>query len=680
MERRIFGETELLKEKRRYLRIITATVALLLALIGVIIWFFGVIKNAARTTDQAIAIDPQSVNIFVGLILIIFAAYLICLFIWQKGNNVEAEKTAFHRMEVIQTLLKNYNAAYEVNLADGSFEPLMMEDPAQPFVGERFFKEGTIDKAIKKYAETYLAEDYREGLLEVTSPEYIKNTLKDQQYFTFTYIVENEGKQIYGQIKVSKISEDINKIVLSFDNVDEEKQTEIRQHMMLMKALNDAERANLAKTSFLAKMSHEIRTPMNAVLGFTTLAQAHSDEPAKVEEYLSKVISSGRYLISLINDALDIRRIESGKITLEEAPCNLNEILDETEDTFKEQAKEKGIHFVVNRNALIDDMVYCDKVRMNQILLNLVSNALRFTSEGGTVELKVRQREESRRGIGSYEFTVRDTGTGMEEEILEHIWEPFEIEAGSTTQEDYSTGLGLSITKSLVDLMDGEIVVDSKPDQGTTFKILLSFKQSEREKRTSLGGPVRSPKPARGFQQKEEALGIKPETDEAIEIIKERRLNEKAKKKEEPSADHDTTFSIQEQLELAKTIGHGRKVLIVDDNEMNLEIASEIFKEADFEVDTAEDGGLAVQRVKMESAGTYFAVFMDVEMPTMNGYEATQAIRSLEDEEKAKTTVIAMTANAYKEDIEKAREAGMNAYIAKPVSIAKMIETLSRFV
>ncbi len=681
MERRIYGEAEILKEKRHYLRIITATVALLLALIGIIIWFFSEIKKAAITIDQKVAVDPQSVKLFIVLIVISFAIYLTCLYFWQKGRSAEAEEKAFHRLEVIQVLLSNFNAAYEVNLTDGSFESLITEDPVQPFIGANLFKEGSIGNALKKYAESYIAEDYREGFLEIVSPEYIREALKNQQYFTFTYIEEYKNEQTYEQIKVSKIGEDINRVVFGFANVDEEKQTEIRQRTMLMNALNDAERANLAKTSFLSNISHDIRTPMNAVLGFTTLAQVHLDEKERVEEYLSKVLSSGKHLLSLINDVLEIGKIESGKITLEEEPCSLNEVLDETEDTFMDQAKEKGIHFVVNRNALIDDMVFCDKLRMNQIMLNLVSNAIRFTPKDGTVELRVRQREESRRGIGTYEFIIRDTGIGMSEEFLEHIWEPFETESNIQSKDENSTGLGMSITKSLVDLMKGKISVESEQGKGTTFKIYLSFKQSEREKKATLGGPVRSPKPARGFQDEEEALGLKPEKDEAIESLKDMRLFETvAFKTAEQSAEKDTTFSIQEQLDLAKVIGRGRRVLIVDDNDMNLEIAREIFKEAEFDVDTAEDGGIALQKVKMLPAGTYFAVFMDVEMPVMNGYEATQAIRNLEDEAKAKTIIIAMTANAFKEDIKQAEEAGMDAHIAKPVSIPKLIETLSRFI
>ena len=681
MEKNTVSETLTLKEKRHYLRVITATVALLLAFVGIIIWFFSEIKKAEMTTDQKVAISQQSVGIFVALTVISFLIYLICLFFWQKEINADVEEKAFHRMEVIQVLLSNFNAAYEIDLNSGKFEPLIAEDAIKEFPGADAFLTGTIDKALQKYAEKYIAEDYREGFLEVSSPEYIRNTLKDQKYFTFTYIEENEGKQIYGQIKVSKIGDDLNKVVYGFANVDDEKQTEIRQRTMLMNALNKAERANLAKSSFLSNMSHDIRTPMNAVLGFTTLARVHLNEPQKVDEYLSKVMSSGKHLLSLINDVLDMRRIESGKIKLEEAPCSLNDILDETEDIFIEQAQEKGIHFVVNRNALIDDMVFCDKLRMNQILLNLVSNAIRFTGEGGTVELRVRQRAESRRGTGSYAFSVRDTGKGMTEQEMEHIWDPYEMESSQQSQDENSSGLGMSITKSLVDLMNGEITVESEPGQGTTFKLLLTFRQSEREKRISPGEPVRSPKPARGFQDEEEALGLKPETDEAIESVKGKRIYENVvAKKEEQKEESETTFSLQEQLELAKAIGRGRRVLIVDDNDLNLEIANEIFKEAEFDVDLAEDAGIALQKIKLAPAGTYFAVFMDVEMPVMNGYEATQAIRELEDEEKARTTVIAMTANAFEEDRKRAEEAGMNAHISKPVSITKLIETLSRFI
>ncbi len=812
-------------ERRHYMRIISATVALLLVLVAIVIWFFGAVHETIMTSDGTLELDTISVRVFLLMLTFTMLTYLIYIFIWQKaqsqtmkkqslsavymadaiethyacfilldlkegtyeylrGNgrflqsiprkgkygdfmnflfsiaakeeekvrmeslmrpdalrerlkvaeqneesaevkdcfkvrffgerwnnftllavekdeNGEVEKIMFtvqdateyklaeestaHRAELIRTLSSNFNGVFEVDLEERTFEILHSPDWLPKFLGEDFFRDNSVDRALKEYAESTVAEDYREGFLEVSSPEYVYEALKDKQYFTFTYMEERSGKQSYAQLKISKVGGDEKHVVYGFADVDAEKQTEIRQRSMLMKALNEAERANLAKTTYLSNISHDIRTPMNAVLGFTMLAQAHVDDQKRVSEYLEKVRTSSRLLLSLVNDVLDMRRIESGKITLEETSCSLNDILDDIEGTFMQAEKDKDIRFVVNRNALIDDMVYCDKLRLSQILMNIVSNAFKFTDKGGEIELKVRQKAESSRGTGSYVFTVRDTGVGMNEEFLEHIWEPFERDSTNKLTDDNSTGLGMPIAKSLVELMDGEISVESEVGVGTTFTIFLTFRQSDRaaEKRTAVGGPVRMPMPARGFQAEEEAKGLRPEVDEAIEAAKERARYEKqlAKKAaESEEADEDKTFSLQEQLELAKTIGRGKRVLLVDDNDINLEIGSEILKEAEFEVDLAENGRLALQKIEAAAPGAYDIVFMDIEMPVMDGYDATRAIRNLDDPGKAATKVVAMTANAFEEDRQLAMEAGMDAHIAKPVSLAKIIETLSRLV
>ncbi|MBR6015356.1 MAG: response regulator [Firmicutes bacterium] len=824
MEKRSSVDFLKIMEKRHYMRIVSATVALLLVLVAIVIWFFGAVHETIMTSDGTLELNTVSVRIFLLMLTFAIVTYLIYIFIWQKAqsqtmkkqsmsavyvadaiethyacfilldleagtyeylrgngrllettpskgtykefvdfllsiaasdddkarmesmlapetlrkrlkaaeaseessevkdcykvrffgerwnnfnflgvekdNKGEVQKIIFtvqdateyklaeektaHRAELIRTLSDNFNGVFEIDLEERTFEILHAPKWLSKFLGEEFFRDNSVDRALQEYADKNVAEDYREGFLEVSSPEYVVEALKDKQYITFTYMEEHSGKESYAQLRISKVGDDTKHAVYGFADVDAEKQTEIRQRTMLMKALNEAERANLAKTTYLSNISHDIRTPMNAVLGFTMLAQAHVDDQKRVSEYLEKVRTSGRLMLSLVNDVLDMRRIESGKITIEEAPCSLNEILDEIEGTFLQAEKEKEIRFVVNRNALIDDMVYCDKLRLSQILMNIVSNAFKFTGKGGTIELKARQKAESDRGMGSYIFTVRDTGVGMNPEFLEHIWEPFERDTTNTLGDDISTGLGMPIAKSLVELMNGEISVESEVGVGTTFTIFLSFRQCDRasEKR-SVGGPVRMPMPARGFQAEEEAKGLRPEVDEAIEAAKERALYEKrlAKKEiEKIDADADKTFSLQEQLELAKTLGRGRRVLLVDDNEINLEIGSEILKEAEFEVELAENGNIALQKVEAAPAGTYDIVFMDIEMPVMNGYDATRAIRALDNPEKAATKVVAMTANAFEEDKKLAMEAGMNAHIAKPVSLAKIIETLSRLV
>ena len=382
----------------------------------------------------------------------------------------------------------------------------------------------------------------------------------------------------------------------------------------LHRALDEAERANRAKTTFLNNMSHDIRTPMSAIIGFTTLAQRHSSEPAQVQDYLSKIMTASQHLLSLINDVLDMSRIESGKVQMEEKPVHLPALLEDLHTIVQPNAEEKQLQLTFE-TALTDEDVLADRLRLNQILLNLLGNAVKFTPAGGSVTVRAEQKPTAPAGFADYEFLVRDTGLGMSPEFQEHLFEAFSREENDTVRHIQGTGLGMAITKNLVDLMHGTITVESTKGQGTAFTVRLRFAVTE------------------------------PEA-EAVPCTQ-------------------TTFA-------------GRKILLAEDNPLNQEIAQTILQEHGFAVQVADDGAKAVEALQNAPAGTFDLVLMDIQMPVLDGYEATRRIRALEDPAKAQVPILAMTANAFEEDRCAALEAGMNGHLAKPVEVPRLLEAMAQ--
>ena len=380
-----------------------------------------------------------------------------------------------------------------------------------------------------------------------------------------------------------------------------------------------AEENSRAKSAFLSNMSHDIRTPMNAVTGYTTLALQETDISDKLRGYLEKIDVSGKHMLSIINDILDMSRIESGKTELDTAPEDIVKMLDEVESIFHHQMKGKKIDFTVDCTEVRDRYVICDKQRMNRILLNLISNAYKFTPKGGSVRVKLRQTG-SENGIYSYIFSVADTGIGMSPEFAEKIFDAFERERDETVDKIQGTGLGMSITKKLVELMGGEIRVITEKGKGTEFIIRLSF-------------PAAS--------------------DEDIHILSEIGTVDSAKR----------YFS-------------GVTLLLVEDNPINCEIAKAILENEGFTIETAQDGKQGLEAVKAADPGHFDAVLMDIQMPVMNGYDAARAIKALPSP-RCDVPVIAMTANTFGEDIRKAREAGMPAHIAKPIEVDDMLTKIA---
>ena len=389
-------------------------------------------------------------------------------------------------------------------------------------------------------------------------------------------------------------------------------------------ALKVAESASKAKSTFLSNMSHDIRTPMNAIIGFATLALDDIRDGKKVQDYLSKILSSSKHLLGLINDILDMSRIESGKVVLEEQETDLVTTLQELQSIMEGQAKERKLKLHVDYSNLRDRHVFCDKTRLNQVMFNLLANAVKFTSEGGSIWLTMSQLEPTceveDRAI--YEIRVKDTGIGMDKEFIKHIFEPFERERTSTVSKIQGTGLGMAITKNIVDMMGGTIEVESQKGVGTEFIIRLELRlQAE-------AGVANED----GTKQHGHAEGV---------------------------------------AEFA-----GKRLLLAEDNELNREIACMLLSKYGFVIDTAENGQEAVDLVAASAPDYYDLVLMDIQMPVMDGHEATRRIRNLEDKELAKVPVVAMTANAFDEDRKAAKECGMNGFISKPINMQEVVQAL----
>jgi signal transduction histidine kinase/CheY-like chemotaxis protein len=473
-----------------------------------------------------------------------------------------------------------------------------------------------IDKYISKIV--YPAD--RDEMLARLSIRNLYKELKEKKSFTHTYRVERDGAITYFQVKCArvKLEQAVSRFVLGIRNIDGEIRAEMEKNQLLADALEHAQCANRAKTSFLNNMSHDIRTPMNAIIGFTELAQKHIDDPARVADYLGKIEQSSKHLLSLINDVLDMSRIEAGKVQLDEQPDNLSDIIGNLRDIIEADIRSRNLVFTIDTVDVTEEEIFCDRLRLNQVLLNLLSNAMKFTKANGKVSVLLTQYPSAKAGYATYEFRVRDTGIGMSDEFAAHIFEPFTREHTSTVSGIQGTGLGMSITKNFVDMMGGTIAVNSKLGEGTEFIVTLEFKLA---------------------------------------------------------AEQPHTLSDKETAHTGESL-HGLRILLAEDNELNTEIAVELLTEAGCILETAKNGQEAAEMVENHAPGHYDLVLMDIQMPVMDGYEATRRIRSFREPQLASIPIIAMTANAFEEDRQNALACGMNAHIAKPIDVDKLFDTI----
>ena len=524
------------------------------------------------------------------------------------------------------------------------------------------------------------------------------------------------------------------------------------QNRKLEIALQHEGAANRAKREFLFNMSHDIRTPMNAIIGFTSLAATHIDNREQVLDYLKKISTSSQHLLSLINDVLDMSRIESGKVKIEEKAVHLPDLVHDVRSIIQPNVAAKRLSLFIDTMDIEDEDIITDPLRLNQILLNILSNAIKFTPTGGTISIRITQKNGAPKGRGCYEFRIKDNGIGMSEEFQKHIFEEFTREESSTVSGIQGTGLGMSITKNIVDLMGGTIAIESEPGKGSEFIVDLCFALSgqkvEQKQIPQLEG-LRAlvadddtdtclsvstmlskigMRPEWTISGKEAVIRTKYAVEQGdefsvyiidwlipdmngIEIVRQIRkvignrcpiiiltAYDWADIEDEARAAGVTAFCEKPLFlsELRRVLAEpfraepaskpaqptaadlkGKKLLLVEDNELNREIALEILKEAGFVVDTAEDGAVAVQKIKQAAPGQYDLILMDIQMPNLDGYEATRQIRALPDAEKASIPIFAMTANAFEEDRQNALVAGMNGHIAKPLDVPHLLRVLA---
>ena len=558
----------------------------------------------------------QAGRMLQALLILIFAGYIIYLMIVQL---------LIRRNEARQNRLANYIAKAEnaiaramiyVDAENGTFEDLSIKPMPFPKTGQL---DNLVEGFIQYNDDMQNGDDFR-TFFNVTIKErkvlnYIPSVVfcstkpnGKKEYITMVYIPVEVKKDV------------VYKGIILFRNITSEKSKEIEANRKLSQALNAAREASNAKTTFLFNMSHDIRTPMNAVMGFTAMAKKHIEEKETIKKYLDKIDIAGRQLLSLVNQVLEMSRIESGKIILSEQKCNLENVIKALSTTYGSHAETKGILFTATITNLEHKMVLIDSDRINQIAANIIGNAIKYTNENGSIMCTLEEEKCDREGYGMYTLVVEDSGIGMSSDFIEHIYDEFTRESSTTVSRIQGTGLGMTIVKKLTDIMNGTIKIDSKKGQGTKIAVSIPMKWCK---------------------------DLSPETAEQKTV---------------------TTIPLKDM-----------KVLLVEDNEMNREIAEEILTENGLVVDTANDGDIAVDKVRRAPPGAYNLILMDVQMPRMNGYDATKAIRKLEDPQKSKVPIIAMTANAFEEDKKNALAAGMNGHLAKPIDVQKLIQTLTNF-
>ena len=473
------------------------------------------------------------------------------------------------------------------------------------------------DESIKEYADVVVAPEDRKRFLEVTEfnalMEYFKNN--DNEFIIEYDVIVNGGRRRYqGKFTLSLQDPEGAKIYVGVRDITliEEERTEYNRK--LMSALAQAEEANKGKSYFLFNMSHDIRTPLNAIIGYSELAKNHLDEKEVLDDYIYKIQTCGRQLLGLIGDVLDMAKIESGNLEISEKPCLCQDLMSDIMISVNESAKKKGLEFEASGNAC-HSTILCDKVKVQKILLNILSNAVKYTPQGGKISLSVQEKIREDEGLSDFTFVVKDNGIGISKEFLPYIFNSFSRERNATISGVSGTGLGMTITKRLVDAMGGKIEVESQQNMGTTVTVSITFSR---------------------------LVGLEEKREEII-----------------PDA-------------FLKDI----RVLLVEDNEINGEIASEMLRELKVNVDLVTNGKECIDALLEKDAGYYDLVLMDIQMPVMDGYEATRIIRRFSDKDKRLIPVIAMTANAFEEDKQKAFQSGMNGHLAKPVEMRHLIQAL----
>ncbi len=665
----------------------------------------------------------------------------------------EAEYHSSRRMlsGIIEALSKIYMFNYYINLESMLFVEIVGID----YITETLGIQGDAVEAFTKFTNTLIDENYKEDFGEFTDLHTLPERIGERQNISLEYLSIKQGWCRANFIVVSRNEHGVpDQVEFVVENISSERKKELEAKEMLEKAYEEANKANASKSAFLNNMSHDIRTPMNAIVGFAGIASAHIENKERVQDCIAKITASSKHLLSIINEVLDMSRIESGKICLEEEPVNLPTIMHDFMNMIQGQVRAKGLELYIDTMDLIHENVYTDEGRLHRILLNLVGNSVKFTPAGGSIFVRLAEDPKAFDAYGHYIISVRDTGIGMSKAFLPHVFDPFERERTSTVSKVEGTGLGMPITKNIVELMGGTIRAESEQGKGSVFTIEVPFRLMEKEmenptieKLAGLYAMVVDDdyNICDSVSKMLDKIGMVPEwtmsgegailhTKSALEIergfslyivdwkipdmcgvevVRELRklvdkdvliyvmsaydysdIEAEAKKAGATGLFQKPLFISQLRSALLAALGEktenkevpaevydeslrGKRILLTEDNELNQEIALEILTEAGFVVDTAENGKEAADKIASAEEGAYDIVLMDIQMPVMDGYEATRTIRAMPAQWMQKIPILAMTANAFEEDRKKALEVGMNGHLAKPIDAEKLLEMLA---
>ena len=703
-------------------------------------WMFLGLVQANIVNDSMNSLQRSTI-LLVSAVVFCIATFFISLVIQKSRINLKKKDTEImYRDELFQKLSMNVDAVF-LMLDAKTYHADYVSPNVENLLGITVEQ---IRKDIRILGKLHMADQEKNYLEEIKVHEQREGD------FEYVHLKTGEKRWFHNIAMGSEVNGKKKYILVMSDRT-----ADWKMNQALSEAVRAAETANRAKSTFLSNMSHDIRTPMNAIIGFTTLAVSNIDDKKRVRDYLGKIISSSNHLLSLINDILDMSRIESGKIHLEETQVSLADVLHDLKTIISGQIYAKQLDLYMDAMDVTNEDVYCDKTRLNQVLLNLLSNAVKFTPAGGTVSVRLKQFPVAVKGSGLYEIRVKDNGIGMSQEFVKKLFSPFERERTSTVSRTQGTGLGMAITKNIVDMMGGTIEVQTEQDKGTEFIVRLPFRiqaeQHHTEKIAELEGlkalvvdddfntcdsvtkmlvriGMRSEWTLSG---KEAVLRARQSMElgdafhayiidwrlpdmNGIEVTRQIRslgddtpiiiltaydwsdIEVEARaagvtafcaKPLFMSDIRDTLMTVIGQMQAeaedtsfpaAGSDFRGKCILLVEDNELNSEITVEILNGYGCQVDTAENGAEAVEKIKNSKPGNYDLVLMDVQMPVMNGYEATKQIRALNDPVLAGITIIAMTANAFDEDRRKALECGMDGFLTKPIVIEELMDILQK--
>ena len=706
-------------------------------------WMFLGLVQADIVNDSMNSLQRSTI-LLVSAVVFCIATFFISLVIQKSRINLKKKDTEImYRDELFQKLSMNVDAVF-LMLDAKTYHADYVSPNVENLLGITVEQ---IRKDIRILGKLHMADQADQ---EKNYLEEIKVHEQREGDFEYVHLKTGEKRRFHNIAMGSEVNGKKKYILVMSDRT-----ADWKMNQALSEAVRAAETANRAKSTFLSNMSHDIRTPMNAIIGFTTLAVSNIDDKKRVRDYLGKIISSSNHLLSLINDILDMSRIESGKIHLEETQVSLADVLHDLKTIISGQIYAKQLDLYMDAMDVTNEDVYCDKTRLNQVLLNLLSNAVKFTPAGGTVSVRLKQFPGAVKGSGLYEIRVKDNGIGMSQEFVKKLFSPFERERTSTVSRTQGTGLGMAITKNIVDMMGGTIEVQTEQDKGTEFIVRLPFRiqaeQHHTEKIAELEGlkalvvdddfntcdsvtkmlvriGMRSEWTLSG---KEAVLRARQSMElgdafhayiidwrlpdmNGIEVTRQIRslgddtpiiiltaydcsdIEVEARaagvtafcaKPMFMSDIRDTLMTVIGQMQAeaedtsfpeAGSDFRGKCILLVEDNELNSEITVEILNGYGCQVDTAENGAEAVEKIKNSKPGNYDLVLMDVQMPVMNGYEATKQIRALNDPVLAGITIIAMTANAFDEDRRKALECGMDGFLTKPIVIEELMDILQK--